>query len=60
MQGGPGTASSDGLLQLLWDLLSQVGLWEQEEQQVLAALGHSGCSVIGVGEVREGDIPRCC
>lgn len=34
---------------------------EREEQEVLAALGHCGCSVIEVGDVGKGDrMPRCC
>lgn len=49
MQGGPGRASTGGgLLQLLWERLSQVGLWGC----VGRSEGHCGSSAAGMGEGR--------
>lgn len=49
MQGGPGRASAGGgLLQLLWERLSQVGLWGR----VGRSEGHRGSSAAGTGEGR--------
>lgn len=65
MQGAPRQASDDGLLQLLWKFLSQVGLGGgggggpgrnercSEAQLMVAERWEKG-------EVQVGEVPECC